>query len=169
MAQVALVIAPEVFRDEELFDTQAALHDLGHQTTVVSTRLGICTGKLGGTAQATLAVEQVLLGEVDAVAFIGGNGCSVYFDNPHAHRLARECVQVAKPLAAICLAPMILGHAGLLEGKNVTVTPGQAQEIETFGAHYQGPGVVTDGLLITADGPQSSTAFGHAIAAALQA
>lgn len=41
MALVLMVVAPERFRDEELFDTQAELVQAGHQTVIASTRVGV--------------------------------------------------------------------------------------------------------------------------------
>ncbi len=53
-------------------------------------------------------------------------------------------------LAAICAAPMILGHRGLLEGKRAVCYPGF--ESELTGATILSKGVVTDGNVTTARG-----------------
>lgn len=55
-----------------------------------------------------------------------------------------------KYLIAICAAPSILGHFGLLEGKKATCYPGFEKDLE--GALYKGDGVVEDGKVITARG-----------------
>jgi protease I len=40
--------------------------------------------------------------------------------------------------------------------------------LEGLGATYAGTGIVTDGNIITADGPQSARLFGKTIASALE-
>jgi hypothetical protein len=40
MARVLMVVAPERFRDEELFDTRAVLEGSGHHIVIASTRIG---------------------------------------------------------------------------------------------------------------------------------
>ncbi len=44
MAKVLLIIAPERFRDEELFLTKEELEKDGHETVIASTVKGICPG-----------------------------------------------------------------------------------------------------------------------------
>ena len=56
MARILMVVAPERFRDEELFDTRDALEAAGHQITVASTRLGQCPGSRGGHVIADIVV-----------------------------------------------------------------------------------------------------------------
>ena len=50
MDKVLLVIAPQVFRDEELFETREELEKAGFETVIASTAKGICTGKIYGLA-----------------------------------------------------------------------------------------------------------------------
>ncbi|MDR1033474.1 MAG: DJ-1/PfpI family protein [Bifidobacteriaceae bacterium] len=67
--------------------------------------------------------------------------------------------------AAICAAPHILYHWGLLENKKVTSFPGI--EKEAFEAEHTGNRVEIDGNLITANGPGASFLFAHAIVSKL--
>ena len=55
-----------------------------------------------------------------------------------------------KPIGAICAAPMILGHLGLLEGKNVVCYPGYEKELK--GAKVGNTSAVVDGKLVTGRG-----------------
>jgi 4-methyl-5(b-hydroxyethyl)-thiazole monophosphate biosynthesis len=61
-------------------------------------------------------------------------------------------------VGAICAAPSILGHMGVLEGKKVTCFPGY--ETELIGATYTGERVEQDGKLVTAKGAGVSVLFG---------
>lgn len=60
-------------------------------------------------------------------------------------------------IAAICAAPSILGHMGLLQGKRATVSDGFKGEIP--GAEYTGEYVTVDGKIITGRGPMASILF----------
>jgi protease I len=74
MAKVLMIIAPERFRDEELFITKEELEKDGHETVIASTIKGICAGSRGGFAIATLTLNEVHTGDYDAVVFVAGGG-----------------------------------------------------------------------------------------------
>ena len=61
-----------------------------------------------------------------------------------------HAVENALPVAAICAAPSILGHAGYLNGVRATCYPGFEKELT--GAVLSDKAVVTDGLFTTAAG-----------------
>ena len=69
-----------------------------------------------------------------------------------------------KIVCAICAAPSILGHKGMLKGKKAVCFPGFESELE--GAELSDSFVVTDGNIITAKGMGSAVKFGIAIGAA---
>lgn len=169
MAKVLMIIAPERFRDEELFITQEELKNNGHEITVASIARGICPGSRGGSATAALALEEVQTGDYDAVVFVGGGGSKMYFANETALRIAKEMNEKKAVVAAICLAPVILANAGILKGKQATVAGTEAKTIESQGAKYMGPGVTVDGNIVTGNAPKSSRLFGQKINQLLQA
>ena len=163
MGKIVLVIAPERFRDEELFDTREELHRAGHRTAIASTRKGKCLGSRGGTARATELLADVEPETYDAVVFVGGGGAKVYFEDPAAQGLASAMHKRRKVVAAICLAPVILANAGVLKGKKATVAGTEAKTMEAGGAEYMGPGVVVSGNVVTANPPKASRMFGKKI------
>lgn len=69
-------------------------------------------------------------------------------------------------ICAICAAPQILGHKGLLEGKCAIAYPGFEKELR--GAKISDEHVVTDGNFITAKGAGVALEFGLAIVSALK-
>lgn len=75
--------------------------------------------------------------------------------------LVDRCLQQAEKqgavIAAICAAPMVLGHKGLLKEKKATCFPGF--EGELFGAKHTGKKVEKDGRIITAKGPGAALDF----------
>lgn len=68
-------------------------------------------------------------------------------------------------LTAICAAPMILGHRGLLRGRTAICFPGFEGELE--GASLASAKVAQDGKIITAAGMGVALDFGLALVAAL--
>ncbi len=68
-------------------------------------------------------------------------------------------------IAALCAAPMVLGHAGVLAGKKATCFPGF--EGMMTGATPTGAPVEVDGTVITARGPGCAIPFALALVEAL--
>ena len=62
-----------------------------------------------------------------------------------------------KFIAAVCAAPMIFGHAGLLKGKKATSHFSQKENLE--GATYTDEPVVVDGRVVTSQGVGTAIAF----------
>ena len=75
------------------------------------------------------------------------------------------CAEQNRYLTAICAAPSILGHRGLLNGKHAVCYPGF--ESALTGAEVGTEGVVQDGNIITARGAGVAIDFGLALVAAL--
>lgn len=162
-----MVIAPDVFRDEEYAHPKAILEGLGATVTTASIRAGTCRGKLGMTAEATIGLRDAVAAAYDAVIFVGGGGAQVFFDDPAAHDLARTALENNSVVAAICIAPSVLAHAGLLGGVRATAFPSQREDLIAHGAVWTGAPVEIDGSIITANGPDAANDFGRAIADAL--
>jgi len=90
-----------------------------------------------------------------------------YFGNKTALKLAKEAFAKGKVVAAICIAPVILANAGILNGKKATVWPSMADSIKQKGANYTGADVETDGRIVTGNGPNAVYKFGDAVATAI--
>ena len=164
---VLFVIASQDFRDEEFTAPYEALKTAGAKLSVASSRKGAARGMLGKVVDAGLVVKDARAADYDAVIFIGGSGAQEFFDDPAAHRLAKDTVQQGKLLAAICIAPATLANAGVLQGKKATCFPAVEKYLLKGGATLVRQNVVQDGKLITAPGPQAAPAFAAAVLAAL--
>jgi protease I len=103
-------------------------------------------------------------GDYDAIVFVGGSGYDV--DDSEAQRIAQEAVAEGKVVAAICIAPITLARAGVVEGKRMTVAM-HPYELEEAGAIYTGAGFEQDGLIITSNSPGGARRVGEAVATAL--
>ncbi|HIH21981.1 MAG: DJ-1/PfpI family protein [Candidatus Diapherotrites archaeon] len=166
--KVLLVIAPKNFRDEELFHTKEELEKAGFQTSIASSSLSEAVGMLGGKAKPEILLEKAKAEDFDAVAFIGGGGAASYFNNRFALSLAQKFYNAGKITAAICIAPVILANAGLLNGKKATSFPSEENALEDKGAAFTGNPVEADGLIVTAEGPKAARDFGKKIAQLLK-
>lgn len=161
--KVLMVIAHEIFRDEEYLRPKEVLESAGIKVITASTSLEPATGKLGAMVNPDILLRESLAAEYDAIVFVGGSGSRSYFNDPVAHALAKSAVDNKKLLASICSATGILAQAGVIKGKNVTSFPAEAELIEKNGAHYTGKEIELDDRLITANGPAAAPAFGEAI------
>ena len=77
------------------------------------------------------------------------------------HRLLAEFQASGKLIGAICAAPSILAAAGLLSGKRATSHPSYSGRLP--GAIYEDSTIVTDGTIMTSQGPGTTISFALAI------
>ena len=168
--RVALVIAPEQFRDEELFTPKQKLEEVGVSTEVVSSVLDEATGMLGGTAKPGALIKDLRAHELDAVIVVGGMGSPTHlWNDPDLLNLLKELHASGKVVAAICLSGAVLANAGVLSGKKATVwpMPESLEALEKGKATYIEEPVVQDGKVITANGPEAAEEFASVIIAEL--
>jgi protease I len=169
--KVVFIIAKQDFRDEELLDTKSVL-EKEYEVHIASISAGKCEGKLGAIVNADLSIDQALSLSWDAVVFVGGPGTPTVYTHPPALVMARKAEKTAKVLAAICWAPVVLAKAKVLDGLKVTGWDDgagtQFRELKAAGATILPQHVVTDGKLVTADGPRAAKDFGKAILAVLR-
>ncbi len=169
--KILMVIAPEKFRDEELFVPKKHFEGRGIEVTIASTKTGECSGMMGKTATADLTLNAVKVGDYDAIVFVGGAGTPIIRKEKKALDIAQEAAAKGKVLGAICWATTTLAKAGVLEGKRATVWVGDDAEfgmktseyLEKQGATYSDEGFVVDGKIVTADGPGNAENFARAI------
>lgn len=120
-------------------------------------------GSHGITVIADLTFYDVDLAEAELIVLPGGLPGTT---NLEASRRLSEvidyCVEKEIPVGAICAAPSILGHKGLLKGRTATCASGFEQELE--GAVVTGNPVETDGIFTTARGAGVANEFAFALA-----
>jgi len=166
--KVLFVIAPENFRDEELFQTQEVIQAAGFETEVVSQKTGLIKGMLGGEIAVKKSIFDIVVADYQAIIFIGGTGAKIYFDDLLALNLAQEAVDQGKVVAAICIAPSILANAGLLSEKRAVAYASEKTNLKNKGAVWVDQPVVVDGKIITASGPKTAKDFGWKIVKSLR-
>jgi len=114
----------------------------------------------GMTLLPDMTLEMALQQRFDMVVLPGGQpGADHLRDDPRVISLLQEMAASEGYTAAICAAPRVLAHAGLLDGKRATSYPG-ALDIEGVpGIEYLETAVVTDGRVITSRGPGTAMDF----------
>lgn len=162
-----LVVPPQSFQDQELFETKRALELAGISASVASTRRGPLTGMLGGTINADLQLSQVNVSDYSAVVFIGGLGVIDYLNSSTVLNVARQALAQGKVVAAIGTAPAILANAGVLRSVQATAYISEQARLVQGGATYTGNPVERQGLIVTATGPFAVAPFVQAILDAL--
>ncbi|MCQ2470850.1 MAG: DJ-1/PfpI family protein [Clostridia bacterium] len=96
---------------------------------------------------------------VDGILLPGGMPGTLNLENNETvNKFIDYCVENNKLVCAICAAPSILGHKGILEGKKAVCFPGFESELK--GAELSSEFVAVDGNIITAKGMGSAVDFG---------
>lgn len=111
--------------------------------------------------------EIVLNEDIEAIILPGGMPGTINLENSKTVQSAIDFAEEnGKLLCAICAAPSILGHKGLLKGKQAIAYPGFEKDLE--GAVISENHVVRDGNIITAKGAGVAIDFGLEIVAAVK-
>ncbi|HIH74671.1 MAG TPA: DJ-1/PfpI family protein [Methanosarcina sp.] len=164
--KILLVIAQEQFRDEECFVPKQIFEAAGAKVIVASEFTDIAKGSLGGTIKPDICISDVKIDDYDAIVISGGPGSRKYlWDNQHLRELVKEADSHKKVVSAICISPVVLARAGILNGKDSTVfnSPDTVQELRRYGATYLDKDVVVSGRIVTGRDPKSAEAFGKTV------
>lgn len=120
------------------------------------------TGSHKITVLADKLIEEVNPSELSIMIIPGGQTGTKNLET--CDTLKKQLVEFNKKdkyIAAICAAPSVLGHLGILANKKATCYPGCEKELS--GAMISTNKVVVDGNIITSRGMGTSIAFGLAI------
>ena len=153
MKKIGLVISFNGFRDEEYSEPKEIFQANGFGVDTISIKKGIAKGKIKMTANVDLTINEVKKDEYEMIALVGGPMALIDLDNPEVYKLVNDFYSCKGKIAAICISPVILAHAGLLKGVRATVWSDGKEELIKNGAIYEDLPVVVDKGIITANGP----------------
>jgi protein deglycase len=105
-------------------------------------------------------LDDVLGESFDLIALPGGGpGADRLDGDPRIRTLLRRMADEGRYTTAICAAPKVLAHAGLLEGRRATGYPGVLEATGVSGLRIEAAPVVRDGRVITSRGPGTAMDF----------
>lgn len=119
----------------------------------------VINGSHGITIAADIDAAEISLDDsLDMIVLPGGMPGTLNLEkSADVQRAIDFCVENDKYIAAICAAPSILGHKGLLNGKEATCYTGF--ESQLFGAVLSEKPVCKDGNIITSRGAGTAMEF----------
>lgn len=156
----------EGFEEIEALVTVDILRRAGVKVQTVGVSGKQVCGAHGVTVTADVTAEEAVTDGVEMVVLPGGPGTSHLEASAVAQKFVDFAVQNDLWLGAICAAPSILGHKGLLNGRRAVCYPGYEPELK--GAQVENTTVCVDGRIITGNGPGAAYAFGLELVTALK-
>jgi len=127
---------------------------------------GLQPGPVSSVRKITLlpdtTIDTISSDGFDMIFLPGGQpGADNLNNDPRIHRLLADFQASGKLIGAICAAPIILAAAGLLKSKRATSNPGYSSRLD--GAVFEDRPVVSDGNIMTSQGPGTAISFALAI------
>jgi 4-methyl-5(b-hydroxyethyl)-thiazole monophosphate biosynthesis len=122
------------------------------------------TGSHGIAVTADIALDAARVDDYDMIVLPGGMPGSEHLKNDaRVISLLRHFAADGRYTAAICAAPSVLAHAGLLEGCAATSFPGFLNADSAPGIRLRDDAVVIDGKVATSRGAGTALEFGLAL------
>lgn len=153
-----MILAPENFQETEYETPRKYWESRGVIVQTASSKL-FSVGHQGLKVAHEFLLSEVKADTFAGLFFVGGGGSLDYKENKDARRLCNKFVQKGRVVGAICAAPRLLLHWGILKNKKCTGWNGDGEfpyEAGLGQAHYLPEPVVVDGKIVTADGPSSA-------------
>jgi protein deglycase len=165
------VLVPLAQGCEEL--EAVTIMDLLHRANVDVVSAGLDAEPVAASHGARLIpdtpLETVLQDDFDMVVLPGGlPGADHLGQDDRLVDLLKDMAGRNKWVCAICAAPRILAHAGLLDGKRATGYPGFLEQKDWPAVTCTGGAVERDGKIITSRGPGTAMDFALELIEALQ-
>ncbi|MBR3988242.1 MAG: DJ-1/PfpI family protein [Clostridia bacterium] len=149
----------EGFEEIEAITTVDMLRRAGIEVATVGINCGadnLISGAHGIFVKAD--TDKVSFEDMEGIILPGGMPGTINLENSSQVQLSLDfCFANNLYIFAICAAPQILGHKGILEGRNATCYPGFEGELK--GALISELPAVKDGKVITSRGPGATVDF----------
>lgn len=159
MAHVLVPLAPGC-EELEAVTVIDLLRRAGIEVTSAGLEPGAVRASRGVVLLPDTSLDEALKREFDMVVLPGGGPGAEHLDkDPRIAALLERMADAGRYVAAICAAPKVLAHAGLLEGRRATSYPGFLDKMNLPGVTYSEEAVVRDGKVITSRGPGTAIDF----------
>ncbi|MDD3995959.1 MAG: DJ-1/PfpI family protein [Bacilli bacterium] len=154
------ILLGDGFEEAEAVIPADLLRRAGLETRFVGLDGLAVTGGHGITITADITLEQAELDHLQMLVLPGGQGG---VESIQMNLFALSLIQRARDrgcyLAAICAAPTILAHLGIIDRRRAVCYPGLEHEMGSA-VVQKGQAVVADGRIVTGMGPGSAFEFG---------
>lgn len=158
----ALFIVADGFEDMEYTCPRDILRRGGVEVVTASGRIDATdespiVGREGIGVVDAVPLSLQDLASFDLLVIPGGGHYKTLQENEDVLSTIRAFFNAGKKVGAICAAPTILGHMGLLKGRRYTCFPSMNEEfMGVFTPEY----TQADGNLVTGNGPAAAIRFG---------
>ncbi|RJE90605.1 type 1 glutamine amidotransferase [Paenibacillus sp. 1011MAR3C5] len=167
--QTVICLLDDEFEDLELWYPVYRVREAGATVLYAGPEKGKThIGKYGVPAVADLSFDEVNSEEIIGLLVPGGWAPDKLRRYPKVLSLVQELNAADKPIGQICHAGWVLISAKILEGRQVTSTPGIRDDMENAGATWHDEPVVVDGNLISARRPPDLPPYAKAFVDALE-
>jgi 4-methyl-5(b-hydroxyethyl)-thiazole monophosphate biosynthesis len=159
MARVLIPLA-QGFEELEAVTVIDLLRRAGIEVVTAALEEGPVRGARGTMLVADTTLDEVKDQDFDMTVLPGGLPGADHLDqDPRIHALLKRLAQSGRYTAAICAAPKVLAHAGLLDNKRATAYPGVLDALDLERTELSNQAVQVDGRLITSKGPGTAMDF----------
>lgn len=135
-----------------------------HVTTASLNEQRQVTGSHDISLIADSTLSEVMNDDFDMLVLPGGQpGTNNLNADKRIHTIIKRLYKADAAVAAICAAPLVLAHAGVLSGKRATAYQGVLQSKDWNDIHLSDQPVEVDGNIITSRGPGTALDFSLAI------
>lgn len=165
---MVVILFAEGFEEVEALAPVDILRRAGAEVVMTGVGAREVIGSHGIKAAMDAEISEIDPDNVDALVLPGGLPGTLNLERSQAvQKLLNHCAERHKIVGAICAAPSILAHKGLLKGREATAFPNFQKDLAEGGAELSESYVCRDGNFITARGMGVATQFGLELAAAL--
>ncbi|NJD30722.1 MAG: DJ-1/PfpI family protein [Gammaproteobacteria bacterium] len=163
MARVLVPLA-QGFEEVEAVTIVDLLRRAGIEVRTASLAGSQVTGSHGITLAADMLLDDAVAADYDMIVLPGGMPGSDHLKkDARVVALLRQFAAEGRFTAAICAAPGVLAHAGLLDGREATSFPGFLRDDSAPGLRLSEAAVVVDGKVVTSRGPGTAIEFSLAL------
>ena len=159
MSRVLMPLA-EGFEEIEAVTVVDLLRRAGIEVHTAALGRREVTGSHGITVVADIGLDDAVAADYEMIVLPGGMpGADHLKKDARVVALLQQFASSGRYTAAICAAPGVLAHAGLLEGRAATSYPGFLKPDSAPGIRLREDAVVIDGKVVTSRGPGTAVPF----------
>lgn len=156
---ILIILPAQKFNEQEFVITKTILTRAGFNLFVASDTASLCTGDKNLRVRADMNFYNISEPNFCGIIFIGGIGAKEYWENKSLHMIINQFNDNCKIVAAICVAPVILANAGILNSIKAVCFPTAKSELTKMGAVYIDKPVVISKNIITAQDYNAADEF----------